>query len=158
MKIQTLLVNGPRFVRLHVDAVVDFGDHLIEIGIARLQRQIAVANNRNMRPAFGAGVAGGTRSPQTSCDLPRCLIADEHAVLHDVPALGANAVVIEAKGREPSGNCAVAIEINPVRTVSEFAFLFESDETCPREIGFHAEHAVKLGGMADRLMNLKSDL
>ncbi len=52
----------------------------------------------------------------------------------------------------------VGDDVDDVGAVAELAELVQSEEAHAGEVGFHAEHAVELDGMADRFVNLQAEL
>ena len=59
LEVEPLVVDRPAAVRLHVDAVVDVGDQVVERPLARLEVEVRHADERHPVPAVRAHRAAG---------------------------------------------------------------------------------------------------
>ena len=81
------------------------------------------------------------------------LVADQHAVADDVPALGLHALVVVADGGQAVLDGAVAGDVHDVGAVLQRAELVVGRERRAGVVGLVAERPVELGGVADRLVD-----
>ncbi len=87
-------------------------------------------------------------------------IPAEFPALNDIGALRGNAFVVVGKGAEPLPVIEARIrnDVHNARSVFQLVQLVEGQKTCAGEIRFLAEDAIQLDGMADRFVNLQSEL
>src|SRR5207237_692076 len=90
--------------------------------------------------------------------LARGEIPDEDALLHHVPALGGDALVVVAERPEAEGSRRIGGDVDGARAVLEGAQLLEREERPAREVRLAAEDAVELGRMPAALVDLEADL
>ena len=81
------------------------------------------------------------------------LVADQDAVLDQVPVLAGDALVVVADGRQAVLDGAVAGDVHDRRAVLQRAELVEGGERRAGVGGLVAERPVQLGGVADRLVD-----
>ena len=86
------------------------------------------------------------------------LVADEDPLLDDRELAGLDAVVIVSAGREAFGSDAVAVEIDDVGADAEFAQLVGRQERRAGVVGLVSERTIKLGRVADRLVNREAQV
>ena len=81
------------------------------------------------------------------------LVADQHAVADDVPALGLHALVVVADRGQAVLDGAVAGDVHDVGAVLQRVELVVGRERRAGVVGLVAERPVQLGGVADRLVD-----
>ena len=81
------------------------------------------------------------------------LVADQDAVLHDVPLLAGDALVVPADGGQPVDGGAVAGHVHQRRAVLQGAELVDGGERRAGVGGLVAQRPVELGGVPDRLVD-----
>lgn len=81
------------------------------------------------------------------------LVADQRAVLHQVPRLRLDALVVVPDGREPVLGGPVARHVHDGGAVRQLAQLVEGGERGSRVRRLVPQSAVELGGVADRLVD-----
>ena len=100
-----------------------------------------------VRAAVGPLEAGQLRDP------PVELVADERAVLHQVPGLALDALVVVPDGRQAVLGGAVTGDVHQLGAVLQLAELVEGGEGGARVGGLVAQRAVQLGGVPDGLVD-----
>ena len=105
------------------------------------------------------------RLTPVSCSNPRHLLARglvvlEDAFLDDQPLVGRHAFVVPLDAGERAFLRAIGLDVHEVRTVAELAdhLLRRRDEAGAGVVGFLADGAIELGGMADRLVNREPEV
>ena len=106
-----------------------------------------------MAGLIGERAAVRSAEPLLVRHLPIELIADEHAVAHDVPRLRRHALVVVADGRQAVLDLAIARHVHHRRAELQRVELVERRERRARVVRLVAEHAIELGRVADRLVN-----
>src|SRR6185436_17076319 len=103
---------------------------------------------------------GAARSllPDPARLLARRLVADEHAVLDQVPALRRDAVVVVAAGRERARRGLVGVERQERRADAQLAELVGRGVRGAGEVRLVAERAVELRRVADRLVDREPEV
>ena len=119
----------------------------------RLQRHVRHPLHRHVAGRVGEGAAVGARHPAQPGHVPVDLVPDEDAVLHDVPLLAGDALVVPADGGQPVRGGAVAGDVHQRRAVLQAAELVDGRERRPGVGGLVAERPVELGGVPDRLVD-----
>src|ERR1700693_4633484 len=157
LKIQTVVVDRPRAIRFHVDAVANIFEERLEGDVAGQEIQIAHPDHRNVAPALRAH-AGVAVEADRSRRVARHLEADQHPVADDVGADALNALVVVGDRRERSGQSVVDDDRHLVGAVAQFAEQTRVEETGPREIRLPAHDAVEFGRVAARLVDLQRNL
>src|SRR5579859_977674 len=154
------VVDGPRAICLHEDAFVRIGNQIVIAPRARVEADIRHANDGQTVPAFRAHRASRTLQADEMSGFAIREVATELPILDDVRALGGDALIIIGKGSEarPVLEPRVGDDVHNVRAVAQIIELVESEKTCARKIRFLPEHAIELDGMADRFVDLKSEL
>ena len=96
-------------------------------------------------PAFGAQSSAGPVEADGMRGFARAEIAGEKAVGDDGRALRGNAFVVEGEGSQAGAVLLARIgdDVHQVAAIAKRAQLVEREKRCPREIGFHAQHAVE---------------
>ena len=145
-------------VRRHVDAVVGVADDLGEGALARLDRDVRHTDQRQVAPPVGAARAVRASGPTTPAvsRLDRKFWND--AVDDDRHALGRHALVVVAERAEPAGQRGVGGDRDQIARVAHRSPVARGE---PRRAGvglLHAEHAVELDRVADRLVDLQLHL
>ena len=157
LEVDALVVDRPRRVRRHVDAVVGVADDLGEGALARLDRDVRHADQRQVAPPVGAarGVGGLAHHARGLAARQEVL---ERAVDDDRHALGRHALVVVAERAEPAGQRGVGGDRDEVARVAHRAAVAGGE---PRRAGvglLHAEHAIELDRVTDRLVDLQLHL
>ena len=118
-----------------------------------LQRDVGHPLDRHVVRGVGerAAVAAGQAQPGGERAVE--LVADEHAVAHQVPAGGGHAVVVEADGGQPVRLGPVAGDVHQRRAVAQRAELVGGGEAGAGVGGLVADGPVVLGGVPDRLVD-----
>src|SRR3954452_1698524 len=102
LEVVALHVDGPRLVADDVDAVVDPGNQLLgrrPVG-SGLQRYVGHPPDRRMQRRVGEGATVGPGLTRLARDPPVELVADQDAVLDDVPGLRLHTFVVPADRRQ----------------------------------------------------------
>src|SRR5882672_1749488 len=99
LKVVPELIDAPAPIRLHVDAAVGVGQQVLQRSFARRQAQVDHADHRYLVPTVAPHAAAAPLVSHAPRQLPRRQISGEEAVLHDVPALSFDPLVVEPKGR-----------------------------------------------------------
>src|SRR5262245_55272813 len=102
-EVETLVIDRPRAVADDQHAVLGPGDQVFERArrLAGRERDVGHALERHRRIGIGVTRAARRGLADPARLIARGLIADEHAVLDQVPALRLDAVVVVAAGGEP---------------------------------------------------------
>ena len=93
LKIEAAVVDAPAAIRLHVDAVLRVGDHLLERGIARLEADVGHPDQRNAVPSIGAHGAIALLAENAGGFSGR-QVADEQPFLHQIGPLRRDAFIV----------------------------------------------------------------
>ncbi len=106
-----------------------------------------------MVPLERAGADGGG-------GFARGHVAHELPVANDVGRLRGHAFVVERKGSHAGAvlEAGVANRVHQIGAVAQVIQLVEREKAHARVVGFRAEHAIELDGMADGFVNLQPEL
>ncbi len=87
-------------------------------------------------------------------------VADELAVANDVGRLRGHAFVVESERAEAGAvfEARIANRVDDIGTVAQVIQLVEREKAHARVVGFRAQHAIELDGMADGFVNLQPEL
>src|SRR5688500_12532998 len=88
LEVQALVVDGPRAVRVHQDAVVGGGDHLLEAARAWKKTDVRHSHHRESVVAVTAHRASRFGEPGEGRGIAAREDADPGAVAHDVDRVG----------------------------------------------------------------------
>ncbi len=157
LEVEPLVVDRPRAVGLHVDAVVGGGDDLLERVRARLEADVGHPHHRQPGPAIGAHAAGVVE-PGDGGRVAAGQHADPRAVAHGVARRGGGALVVEAERPERAGDRRVDRDVHQLRAVLQRADLGQVEPGRAGVGGLPAEDAVELDGVPDRLVDLQRHL
>ncbi len=157
LEVEALVVDRPRAVRVHVDAVVGGGDHLLERAVARQEADVGHPHHRQPGGAVGADHPAGGEPDERRRVAPG-QHADPGAVLDDVDGLGRHALVVVAEAAERAGQGGVGGDVHEVGAVAHRPELRRVEPGRAGEGGLPAEDAVELDGVADRLVDLQRHL
>jgi alpha-D-ribose 1-methylphosphonate 5-triphosphate synthase subunit PhnG len=160
LEVVALVVDGPTAIGLHVNGVAHAGKHFVERLLARLQADVGHADQRDARPTGGAHGAVRTRGADGGGGFARGHVSHELAVANDVGRLRGHAFVVERERAHAGAvlDARVANRVHQIRTVAQVIQLVEREKAHARVVGFRAEHAIELDGMADGFVNLKPEL
>ncbi len=158
LEVQSPVVDRPRAVGVHVDAVVGVGDEVLEGPRgAGHDRDVRHPDEGEARPAVRAH-RPIRHGPHRRGGLARHEIADEDPVLHR-PARGrGHALVVVAEGPEAALAGRVDRDVHVLAAVAERAEPIGREERRPRERGLGAERAIELDRMAAALVALEHEL
>src|SRR5271157_5532054 len=159
LEVIALVVDGPASVGLHVDRVVRI-EHLFERLLARQQADIGHADERQPLPAIGAHAAVGARLADGRGGFPGGHIAHETAAANNIGGLRRHTFVVEREGAQPRPvfQARVAHHIDDLGAVAQPAKLVEREKAHAGVVGFAAQHAVELDGVADGFVDLQTEL
>src|ERR1035441_4512690 len=160
LEVVALVVDGPTAVGLHIDGMVDAAEDLVERLLAGPQAHVRHADERHARPAVRAHGAVGARFADGRCGFARGHVAGEQPVADDIGGLRGHAFIVEGE-RAQAGTVLrprVANHVHNFGAVAQAAQLIEREEAHARVVGLAAQDAVELDGMADRLVDLQSQL
>ena len=119
----------------------------------RLQRDVGHPLHRHVAGGVGEGAAVGPRHAAQPGHVPVDLVADEDAVLDDVPLLAGDALVVPADRGQPVLGGAVAGDVHQRRAVLQAAELVDGGERRAGVGRLVAQRPVELGGVPDRLVD-----
>src|ERR687893_1163711 len=123
LEVVALHVDRPALVADDVDAALDAGDDLRGGGavLRRLQRDVGHPLHRRVLWGVGKGTAVGAVHAAQPGRVPVDLVADQHAVAHDVPPLAGDALVVPPDGGQPVRRGAVPGDVHDGRPVPKRA-------------------------------------
>src|SRR5918997_1280270 len=123
LEVVALHVDRPALVADDVDAALDAGDDLRGGGavLRRLQRDVGHPLHRRVLWGVGEGTAVGAVHAAQPGRVPVDLVADQHAVAHDVPPLAGDALVVPPDGGQPVRRGAVPGDVHDGRPVPKRA-------------------------------------
>src|ERR1044072_4691355 len=157
LEVVALLVDGVGAVADDEDALLDLGDELLrgELVLAGRERDIGHALELHVVPAVGVTAAVGLLLADDVGLVAGLLVVHQDAVLDEVPALALHALVVVADGAERAHLRLVGEDVDQRAAVLERLALplVEGGEARAGVVGLVAEHAVELGGVADRLVD-----
>ena len=157
LEVEPLVVDRPRAVRLHVDAVVGGGDDLLERVRPGLEADVRHPHHRQPGPAVGAHAAGVVE-PGDGGRVPPGQHADPRPVAHRVARRGRRALVVEAERAEGAGDRRIDRDVHQLRAVLQRTELGEVEPGRAGVGRLPAEDAVELDGVADGLVDLQRHL
>ena len=120
---------------------------------ARAERHVRHPLQRHAAGLIGERAAVRSAEPLLVRHLAIELIADQHAVAHDVPGLRRHALVVIADGGQAVFDLPIAGDVHHRRAELQRVQLVERRERRARVVRLVAEHAIELRRMADRLVN-----
>src|SRR4051794_1011242 len=155
LEVVALHVDRPALVADDEDAAIDPGDDLLGGGAARcrLQGHVGHPLHRHVAGGVGEGAAVGPGHAAQPRHVPVDLVADQDAVLDEVPLLAGDALVVPAHRRQAVRGGAVAGDVHQRGAVLQRAQLVDGREARPRVRGLVAQRPVQLGGVPDRLVD-----
>jgi hypothetical protein len=157
LEVEALVIDRPRAVGLHVDAVVGAGDHLVERRLARPEADVG-------HPHHGQpGRPVGPDHPARRQAHQRCRVAtrehaDPHAVAHDVHRLGGHALVVVAEAAHGAGQRGVGRDLHHLAAEAQAAEPGGLEPRGAGERGLPAQDPIELDGVTDRLVDLQCHL
>src|SRR5271157_1320559 len=159
LEIVALVVDGPTPIGLHVDGLV-CAHHFVERLLTRQQAHVGHADERYSGPAVGPHAAVGTRLAHHGRGLARGHVAHELAGANDIGRLRRHAFIVESESAETGAmiKARVADHVDNIRAVAQVVELVECEKARAGVVGFAAEDAVELDGMADGFVNLQAEL
>src|SRR5579872_378931 len=128
LKVEAMIVDRPRAVALHIDAVLDVVEEIFERRVAGEQVEVAHANHRHVLPVLRAH-ACVTFTTYGARRIVAHLVAHEHAVADDVGGHAFAALIVVPDGRQPLRKGVVDEDVHDVRTVFELAQLCDLEKT-----------------------------
>ncbi len=157
LELVAAVIDRPRVVGVHVHAVFDRGDELVDRCITGLDVEVGHAVNRWSVPTGGSRVRHALES--TALLTHRATeTALQNAVL-DQELLGRRgAVVVKAVAGELTRHGRVEGDVEEVRAVAEAAEHVRRDEAGAGVVALVAEDPVEFQRVADRLVNLQDHL
>src|SRR5215831_10688158 len=162
LKVVALVVDGPRLVGFHVNAVVGTGNQLLkrERLLARKNADVRHADHRQPVPAFGAQRAARSIGPNGMGGLARTQVSGEEAIGDDWSALCGDTFIIECKRAKTRTMLLPRIryDVHKVAAVAQLSKLVKRKKRRASEIGFHPQHAVEFDRVPHRLVNLQPQL
>jgi hypothetical protein len=158
LELVAAIVNGPRTIRVHENAVISIGDEIFRRPCAGKNADVGHANHRQTIPTFGAHSAAGTLKADEMRGFAAGEVAAEFAVLDNVDALGGNAFIVVGECAEAGAvrGAGVGDHIHDRRGVAEVIQFVECEEASAGKIRFLAEDAVEFDGVADGFVNLQA--
>ena len=155
LEVVPLHVDAPRPVPDHVDPAVDTTDQILGGQPARIrpQRHVGHALHRHVGGGVGVGAPVGPLEAGEPRDPPVQLVPHQPAVLHQVPGLARDALVVVADRRQPVLGGAVAGDVHQLGAVAQRAELFEGGEGGAGVRGLVPEGTVQLGRVPDGLVD-----
>src|ERR1022692_2751059 len=159
LEMVALVVDGPTAIGLHVDGVVG-AHHFVERLLTGEQAHVGHADERQPRPAVGAHAAVGTRLAHRGGGLARSHVAGELASADDIGGLRGHAFIVESESAETGAvlKASVADHVDDLGAIAQVVELIEGEKAHAGVVGFAAEDAVELDGMADGFVNLQAEL
>src|SRR5580658_6057674 len=162
LKVIAAVVNRPRTIGLHQDAVIGGRDQLFECQrlYAGQETDVSHPDHGQTVPAFSAQRSAGAILADGVRGLARTEVAGKQSIGDDRRALRRNALIVEGKRSQarPVLLARVRDHIHHLAAIAQSAQLVECKEGSAREIRLHAQHAIEFDGMPDRFMNLQPQL
>jgi hypothetical protein len=157
LEVDPLVVDGPRLVGVHVDAVLGVADDLRECALARLEVDVGHPDDRQVLPTVGPHGAGRGEAEGRRGVAARGEVLEDAVLDQDGP-LRRHALVVVRERAEPAGQCRVGDDRHLVASVAKCAPVLGREERRAGVRLLHAEDAVELGGVPDRLVHLQDHL
>src|SRR6266850_282276 len=154
------VINGPRAICFHEDAVAGVGDEISKVPGAGQQADICHSNDWQAIPAFSTHGSGRTVKADKVGSFAIRKITAELAILDNVRALRRDTFVIVSKRAEARAVIEPRIrhDVDDAGSVFQMIELVERQKTGARKIGFLAKNPIELDGVPDGFVNLQAEL
>src|SRR6266511_5516200 len=157
LEVHALVIDRPRRVRGHEDAVLRVAQDLADRPFAGLEVDVGHADEREVLPPVGPHGAR-RRSAHDWGRLPAREELLEDPSLDQGDSLGWHAFVVEGEAPQPARERGVTGDGDEVAGVAQLAPVLGSDEGGPGVGLLHLEHPVELEGVTHGLVDLHDHL